>query len=262
MPKFEELSTMEMLEKMIRGIIQIEFAKRANTAASADKAINANEAEHAKNATNAEYAEQAGNAETAGYAENGGVKSVNGLTGDVNLTKNQLGLGDVDNVRQYSAKNPPPEATQDDLGTVKLGIGSICSSRRDTFSGVAHGRTYPVQKDADGRLVVCVPWGTMYTYGSLDGRYQYVTWDAGYGNADTRYGLVIMTGTCASPTTTITLPIAFDGVDAYDCVARANWTNDHQPQRAYVLKISGSKFQFPKTTEDMPYTLIAFGRVA
>ena len=36
------------------------------------------------------------------------VTSVNGQTGAVELTKADIGLGSVDNVRQYSATNPPP----------------------------------------------------------------------------------------------------------------------------------------------------------
>lgn len=36
------------------------------------------------------------------------VTSVNGKTGAVELTKADIGLGSVDNVRQYSASNPPP----------------------------------------------------------------------------------------------------------------------------------------------------------
>ena len=36
------------------------------------------------------------------------VTSVNGKTGEVTLGKSDVGLGSVDNVRQYSASNPPP----------------------------------------------------------------------------------------------------------------------------------------------------------
>ena len=36
------------------------------------------------------------------------VTSVAGKTGDVTLTKSNVGLGNVDNVKQYSASNPPP----------------------------------------------------------------------------------------------------------------------------------------------------------
>ena len=51
--------------------------------------------------------------ETAGgipdyVANNALVTSVNNKTGAVTLTKGDIGLSQVDNVRQYSAQNPPP----------------------------------------------------------------------------------------------------------------------------------------------------------
>ena len=41
-------------------------------------------------------------------ANNAPVVSVNGKTGEVTLTKADVGLSQVDNVKQYSAQNPPP----------------------------------------------------------------------------------------------------------------------------------------------------------
>ena len=41
-------------------------------------------------------------------ANNAPVTSVNNKTGAVALTKGDVGLSQVDNVKQYSAKNPPP----------------------------------------------------------------------------------------------------------------------------------------------------------
>ena len=41
-------------------------------------------------------------------SENAPVKSVNGKTGDVTLNAADVGLGNVDNIKQYSASNPPP----------------------------------------------------------------------------------------------------------------------------------------------------------
>ena len=41
-------------------------------------------------------------------ANNAPVTSVNNKTGAVTLTKGDIGLSQVDNVRQYSASNPPP----------------------------------------------------------------------------------------------------------------------------------------------------------
>ena len=47
-----------------------------------------------------------GKAETA--LQTAPVTSVNGKTGAVTLGKSDIGLGNVDKVRQYSATNPPP----------------------------------------------------------------------------------------------------------------------------------------------------------
>lgn len=41
-------------------------------------------------------------------SENAPVKSVNGKTGDVTLNAADVGLGNVDNIKQYSENNPPP----------------------------------------------------------------------------------------------------------------------------------------------------------
>lgn len=41
-------------------------------------------------------------------SENAPVKSVNGKTGDVTLNAANVGLGNVDNIKQYSVSNPPP----------------------------------------------------------------------------------------------------------------------------------------------------------
>lgn len=44
----------------------------------------------------------------SGGSGGGAVNSVNGKTGTVVLNKSDIGLGNVDNVRQYSESNPPP----------------------------------------------------------------------------------------------------------------------------------------------------------
>ena len=51
---------------------------------------------------------QSVNGQTGNVVVGGGVASVNGRTGAVVLTKSDVGLGNVDNVQQYSASNPPP----------------------------------------------------------------------------------------------------------------------------------------------------------
>lgn len=45
---------------------------------------------------------------SSGGGGGGAVNSVNGKTGAVVLNKSDIGLGNVDNVKQYSASNPPP----------------------------------------------------------------------------------------------------------------------------------------------------------
>lgn len=50
----------------------------------------------------------AGFVDAAGAAAAAPVQSVNGQTGAVVLGKSDVGLGNVDNVQQYSASNPPP----------------------------------------------------------------------------------------------------------------------------------------------------------
>ena len=46
--------------------------------------------------------------DAAGAAAAAPVQRVNGQTGNVSITKGNVGLGNVDNVQQYSASNPPP----------------------------------------------------------------------------------------------------------------------------------------------------------
>ena len=55
----------------------------------------------------------------------GAVDSVNGQTGTVVLDKNDIGLGNVDDVQQYSASNPPPypvTSVNSQTGAVSLSI--------------------------------------------------------------------------------------------------------------------------------------------
>lgn len=56
------------------------------------------------------------------------VTSVNSKTGAVTLTKSDVGLGNVDNVKQYSADNPPPypvTSVNGQTGAVTLGASDI-----------------------------------------------------------------------------------------------------------------------------------------
>lgn len=58
------------------------------------------------------------------------VTSVNGKTGAVNLAKGDVGLGNVDNVKQYSASNPPPYPVTSVNG--KTGAVTIASAPSTT----------------------------------------------------------------------------------------------------------------------------------
>ena len=58
----------------------------------------------------------------------GAVNSVNGKTGDVVITKSDIGLSNVDNAKQYSASNPPPypvTSVNNKTGAVTLNASDV-----------------------------------------------------------------------------------------------------------------------------------------
>ncbi len=55
----------------------------------------------------------------------GAVESVNGRTGHITLYKSDVGLENVDDVRQYSASNPPPTPTKS-----AIGLGNVDNVRQ------------------------------------------------------------------------------------------------------------------------------------
>lgn len=64
------------------------------------------------------------------------VSSVNGQTGAVSLGKSDVGLGNVDNVQQYSASNPPPypvTSVNGQTGSVSLNASSVGAIAADAF---------------------------------------------------------------------------------------------------------------------------------
>ena len=70
----------------------------------------------------------------SGGGSGGDVQSVNGQTGVVVLGKNDIGLGNVDNVQQYSATNPPPypvTSVNGQTGAVTI-IAPVTSVNGDT----------------------------------------------------------------------------------------------------------------------------------
>ena len=76
-------------------------------------------------------------------ANNAPVVSVNGKTGAVNIVKGDVGLSQVDNVKQYSAKNPPPypvTSVNGKTGDVTIGeVPSVTTSDNGKFLRVVNG---------------------------------------------------------------------------------------------------------------------------
>lgn len=88
-------------------------------------------------------------------ANNAPVVSVNGKTGEVTLTKADVGLSQVDNVKQYSAKNPPPypvTSVNGKTGDVTIGeVPSVTTSDNGKFLRVVSGAWAAVSiSDAHG----------------------------------------------------------------------------------------------------------------
>ena len=70
--------------------------------------------------------------DAAGAAAAAPVQSVAGKTGTVTLDKSDVGLGNVDNVQQYSVSNPPPypvTSVNGQTGDVVIGGGSGCDAQ-------------------------------------------------------------------------------------------------------------------------------------
>ena len=94
----------------------------------------------------------------------GGVESVNGQTGAVTITKSNIGLGNVDNVQQYSASNPPPypvTSVNGQTGAVSLSIPSSASDvgAVAVSQGVAHaGEFVVVGSDGNITTVTMIAW--------------------------------------------------------------------------------------------------------
>ena len=88
-------------------------------------------------------------------ANNAPVTSVNNKTGAVTLTKADVGLSQVDNVKQYSAKNPPPypvTSVNGNTGVVTVSeIPSVTASDNGKFLRVVNGAWAAVSiSDASG----------------------------------------------------------------------------------------------------------------
>lgn len=65
------------------------------------------------------------------YLKTAPVTSINGKTGAVTLGKSDVGLGSVDNVKQYSASNPPPypvTSVNGKTGAVTVSVPTVPST--------------------------------------------------------------------------------------------------------------------------------------
>ena len=78
-------------------------------------------------------------------SENAPVKSVNGKTGDVTLNAADVGLGNVDNIKQYSENNPPPYP----VTSVNRQTGGVNLTASDVGAD-ASGAAAAVQSNLDG----------------------------------------------------------------------------------------------------------------
>lgn len=94
----------------------------------------------------------------------GAVVSVNGQSGTVTLTKADIGLGNVDNVRQYSATNPPPYpvtsvngqtgAVTVEAGTDETAVNNLINAKINRTTAVNAADTNYTTYMARGQAIV------------------------------------------------------------------------------------------------------------
>ena len=143
------------------------------------------------------------------------VTSVNSKTGAVTLGKSDVGLGNVDNVKQYSASNPPPypvTSVNGKIGAVTVSVPTVPST------------TKPIKGDGSGGLAAATP-ETDYASPTIMRKVTLTT--AGW-NSSTKQQSVTVTGVLADATKQCIYPAPVD--TSYDsawnscgvlCVAQA-----------------------------------------
>ena len=95
----------------------------------------------------------------------GAVNSVNGKTGDVVITKSDVGLSNVDNVKQYSASNPPPypvKSVNSKTGAITLNASDVGALPNTT---VIPDKTS--QLDNDSGFITEIPIATSTSVGGV-----------------------------------------------------------------------------------------------
>ena len=86
------------------------------------------------------------------------VTSVNSKTGAVSLSKSDVGLGNVDNVKQYSASNPPPypvTSVNGKTGAVTVSVPNVPST------------TKPIKGNGSGGLAAATPGSDYIASGNI-----------------------------------------------------------------------------------------------
>ena len=116
---------------------------------------------------------QSVNGQTGAVIVSGGaVDSVNGKTGTVVLDKTDIGLGNVDNVQQYSATNPPPypvTSVNSQTGAVSLTIPDSTSDLINDsgfVNAAGAAAAAPVQSVNGQTGAVTIPSGGIYQEGT------------------------------------------------------------------------------------------------
>ena len=126
----------------------IDLLKNSSYVEKMDALINAVKASSSSGDMLKSTYDPTGSVATAGgipdyVANNAPVTSVNNKTGAVTLTKGDVGLSQVDNVAQYSVKNPPPypvTSVNGKTGDVTIGeVPSVTASDNGKFLRVVSG---------------------------------------------------------------------------------------------------------------------------
>ena len=117
---------------------------------------------------------------SGGESGGSGVDSVNGKTGDVTLNAADVGLGNVDNIKQYSASNPPPypvisvngktgnvNLTANDIGAAPAGygLGAYAASLPSTnLDSITYNGWYVIGRTSGLTNPPPFGWGVLHVY--------------------------------------------------------------------------------------------------